>query len=180
MARHRAAAGVQHTGKGVGDLIWLRVTKLEAGESNAWLVYTSKYLSGSEATQGGRLKSQAENHKREKHNFMQTHTVMKDKDLLRVEALQQMGGKGWKLWRELLLEGTTANSGHDYTGNSDMVLSVKSRLEGKGNQRNWQRLWWMEWKTGKLKTNTAHGFGTLVLNIYGVCRYQDWGNWLKS
>lgn len=135
MARHRAAAGVQHTGKGVGDLIWLRVTKLEAEESNAWLVYTSKYLSGSEATQGGRLKSQAENHKREKHNFMQTHTVMKDKDLLREEALQQMGGKGWKLWRELLLEGTTASSGHDYTGDSGMVLSVRPRLEGKGYQR---------------------------------------------
>lgn len=98
MARHRAAAGVQHTGKGVGDLIWLRVTKLEAEESNAWMVYTSKYLSGSEATQGRRLKSQAENHNREKHNFMQTHTAMKDKDLLRVEVLQQVGGEGWKLW----------------------------------------------------------------------------------
>lgn len=53
------------------------------------------------------------------------------------------------------MEGTTANSGHDYTGNSDMVLSVKPRLEGKGYQRNWQKLWWMEWKTGKLKTNSS-------------------------
>lgn len=181
LARHRAAAGVQHTGKGVGDLIWLRVTKLEAEELNAWLVYTSKYLSGSGATQGGRLKSQAENHKREKHNFMQTHTVMKDKDLLRVEALQQMGGEGWKLWRELLFEGTMANSGHDY----------KLRIQA------WSLAWSHVWRvreireTGrgfggwsgtqeKLKTNTAHGFETLVLNICDECRYQDWGDWLKS
>lgn len=43
------------------------------------------------------LKSQAENHSKEKHNFMQTHTVMKDKDLLRVEALQQMEARAGSL-----------------------------------------------------------------------------------
>jgi hypothetical protein len=36
---------------------------------------------------------------------------MKDKDLPRVGALQKMGGKGWRLWRELpLSEGTAFNS----------------------------------------------------------------------
>lgn len=61
------------------------------------------------------------------------------------------------------MEGTTASSGHDYTGDSGMVLSERPRLEGKGYQRSWQRLWWVEWKTGKTEGKHSSWFRNVGL-----------------
>lgn len=63
---------------------------------------------------------------------------MKDEDLPRVETLQHVGGKRWKLWRELSLsEGTAINSAYDYKLRNQARHGPWHRppLEGKGYQK---------------------------------------------